>query len=94
MGDLIVMSRPKPFRAREFSASHSAEILFFTGVRYYRMDDAVEPANLVTANLVTANLVTAKVVAGKRGVAKRRRPSEPRTTSNRLRDERLQEALA
>lgn len=84
MGDLIVMSRPKPFPAREFFASHSAEILFFTGVRYYRMDDAVEPAKLVAA----------KVVAGKRGAAKSRRSSEPRTTSNRLREERLQEALA
>ncbi len=84
MGDLIVMSRPKPLSAREFSASHSAEILFFTGVRYYRMDDAAEPAQLVNGN----------TVAGKRGVAKRRRSSEPRATSKRLREERLQEALA
>ena len=79
MGDLIVMSHPKPFPAREFAASHSAEILFFTGVRYYRMDDAIEPA---------------KPAAGKRGAIKRRRSLEARTTSNRLRKERLQEALA
>ena len=43
MGDLIAISRPKPLPVREFLAGHSAEILFFTGVRYYRMAEAVEP---------------------------------------------------
>ncbi len=84
MGDLIVMSRPKPFPAREFFASHSAEILFFTGVRYYRMDDAAEPAKLVAV----------KSAAGKRSAAKRRRSPEQNSASKRLSDSRLHEALA
>lgn len=44
MGDLVVMSRPQPQPARAFAMDHSAEILFFTGVRYYRMAEAIEPA--------------------------------------------------
>ena len=43
MGDLIVMSRAKTPPARDLVAGHSAEILFFTGVRYYRMDEVAEP---------------------------------------------------
>lgn len=43
MGDLIAISRLKPLPTREFLAGHSAEILFFTGVRYYRMAETVEP---------------------------------------------------
>lgn len=40
MGDLVAMSRSKPLPIREELASgHSAEILFFTGVRYYRFDE-------------------------------------------------------
>lgn len=78
MGDLIVMSHPKFLPAREFAAGHSAEILFFTGVRYFRMDDALEPAK----------------VAGKRATIKRGRSFEARTTANRLRKQGLQEALA
>lgn len=42
MGDLIVMSRAKPLPAREMFVGHSAEILFFTGVRYYRMDESAD----------------------------------------------------
>ena len=89
MGDLIVMSRPKPFPAREFFASHSAEILFFTGVRYYRMDDAAEPAKLVAGKLVAV-----KSAAGKRSAAKRRRSPEQNSASKRLSDSRLHEAFA
>ena len=40
MGDLIVMPRPKTL-ARTSAAGESAAILFFTGVRYLRLDDAV-----------------------------------------------------
>lgn len=48
MGDLIVMSRAKPVPPRERIAS--AEILFFTGVRYYRMpDDAAVKTSLGAA---------------------------------------------
>lgn len=65
MGDLIVMSRQKSLLAREFFAGHNAEILFFTGVRYYRMNDAAEPAMLATV---------------KRG-PKRRRSTEQRLAS-------------
>ena len=48
MGDLVVMSRAKPLPTRDIVVGHSAEILFFTGVRYYRMD---EPAEAVQAEL-------------------------------------------
>ena len=54
MGDLIVKSFAKPLSARDFDAGHSAEILFFTGVRYYRMDETVElPVAPSMAKLVT-----------------------------------------
>ena len=39
MGDLIVMTRPTGQIRREASRETSAQILFFTGVRYYRMPD-------------------------------------------------------
>ena len=42
MGDLIVRSFAKSLSTRDFDAGHSAEILFFTGVRYYRMDEVAE----------------------------------------------------
>ena len=42
MGDVIVKSFAKSLPARDFEAGHSAEILFFTGVRYYRMEETVE----------------------------------------------------
>lgn len=79
MGDLVTMLRPKSLPARAFVAGHSAEILFFTGVRYYRMDEAAEPVSLVVA---------------KREVAKRRRSADQRTAIKRLRVERRLEALA
>lgn len=80
MGDLIAMTRPQPLPARAYVASHSAEILFFTGVRYYRMDEALEPAKLPPA--------------AKLGAAKRRRSPEQRIASKRQREERRREALA
>ena len=42
MSVLIAMSRPQTLPAREFPVGHSAEILFFMGVRYSRMEDTVE----------------------------------------------------
>ena len=47
MGDLIAISRPTPLPNREFLAGHNAEILFFTGVRYYRMAETIEPVAVV-----------------------------------------------
>lgn len=84
MGDLIVMSRLKTSPDRAFSAGHSAEIAFFTGVRYYRMEEAAEPARPVKAKLVGAKLA----------IAKRRGSPEQRVALRRLRDERRREALA
>ncbi len=84
MGDLIVMSRSKAAPSRAFSAGHSAEIAFFTGVRYYRMDEVSEPTKIGHAKLVGAKLA----------VAKRRRSPEQRVASKRLREERRREALA
>lgn len=71
MGDLIVMSRSKPLPRRELVAS--AEILFFTGVRYYRMPDvvvAMPPASMPTGG---------KIPGKRRGSAleRRRRPGTP-----------------
>lgn len=41
MGDLIVMTRPPKESVRSPRPNGaSADILFFTGVRYYRYDDA------------------------------------------------------
>ena len=45
MGVLIAMtSSVSPPRFRPKRDGDSAEILFFTGVRYYRMPDAVTPS--------------------------------------------------
>lgn len=43
MGDLIVMSRARPVPASPSRGGPGAEILFFTGVRYYRMEEAASP---------------------------------------------------
>lgn len=42
MGDLLVLPSPR-LRTRAQAGRADAEILFFTGVRYYRMDDLAEP---------------------------------------------------
>lgn len=42
MGDLVTMSRSASSFRRDPPPGGTAEILFFTGVRYYRMDDALE----------------------------------------------------
>ncbi len=48
MGDLILMSRPK-VAARSVVVGETAAILFFTGIRYQRLDDsAAPPAPIVT----------------------------------------------
>ena len=45
MGDLVSMTpSTNPSRFRPRPAGETAEILFFTGVRYYRMPDAVPVA--------------------------------------------------
>ncbi len=75
MGDLIVMSRAKLPPARDLDVGHSAEILFFTGVRYYRMDEA-EP---VVSKLAVAELVT-----------KRRRSPDQRRVAKLKREQRLE----
>lgn len=41
VGDLIVMSGTRTPRCERLDPDHSAEIHFFTGVRYYRMSDEV-----------------------------------------------------
>lgn len=43
MGDLIAMTHSTGTSRRAAPASGSAEILFFTGVRYYRMAEEVLP---------------------------------------------------
>ena len=43
MGDLIVMTRPTQSVRRDAPTSGSANVLFFTGVRYTRMPEA-DPA--------------------------------------------------
>ena len=51
MGDLIVMTRPTGSSRRETSRNATAEILFFTGVRYHRMPEhpaAVEETPVVS----------------------------------------------
>ena len=78
MGDLIVKTFARSLPARYFDAGHSAEILFFTGVRYYRMDEAFElPVAPGLAKLVT----------------KRRLSPDKRRTAKLKREQRL-EALA
>lgn len=74
MGDLVVMSRPKPLPAREYFAGHSAEIHFFTGVRYYRMDDAM--------------VAPAAATLGAPKLGKRRRSASQLIAAKRLRDKR------
>ena len=86
MGDLVVMSRAKPLPARALGAGHSAEILFFTGVRYYRMDEAAAPP-------VLAKLASGEAAAAKLAVPKRRRSPDQRSATKRARQQRL-EALA
>ncbi len=69
MGDLVVMSRPKSLPAREYVAGHSAEIHFFTGVRYYRMDDTMVAPGLATlgaAKLVKRRRSASQLIAAKR----------------------------
>lgn len=39
MGDLIVMTRPNRISRGLIAATEGAEILFFTGVRYFRMPE-------------------------------------------------------
>ena len=47
MGDLVSMTRPNvPFHPRPHTGG-DAEILFFTGVRYHRIDEAA-PAKTIT----------------------------------------------
>ena len=43
VGDLIVMTRANRPPCGLVAASASAEILFFTGVRYYRVPDEASP---------------------------------------------------
>ena len=45
VGDLIVMTRPNRPSRGPIAATSSAEILFFTGVRYYRMPDETLPSS-------------------------------------------------
>lgn len=85
MGDLIVMSRFKSSPARVVDAGSSAEILFFTGVRYYRMEEPAEPA----AQAATVQQAT----LAKRALAKRRRSLDQRRIPKLKREQRL-EALA
>ena len=43
MGDLIVMTRPTRTPPGAIAAHAGAEILFFTGVRYFRMPEETPP---------------------------------------------------
>lgn len=47
MGDLIIMKRSQDIARVAIASGESAEILFFTGVRYYRMAEDETPASLV-----------------------------------------------
>ena len=62
MGDLFVLPRSEA-PARAVVAGRSAEILFFTGVRYYRMEDAVitTPVKRRRRSKKTADLVRAEL---------------------------------
>ena len=78
MGDLIVMSFAKSPPARGLDAGHSAEILFFTGVRYYRMDEAAElPIAPGVAKLVTKR----RLHPDKRRIAKLKREQRREATA-------------
>ncbi|MDR3461088.1 MAG: hypothetical protein P4L76_02090 [Beijerinckiaceae bacterium] len=48
MGELVVMVRPAGSARRHTPDSGSAEILFFTGVRYARMPDVADALASVT----------------------------------------------
>lgn len=47
MGDLIIMKRSQDIARVAVDSGKSAEILFFTGVRYYRMAENETPSSLV-----------------------------------------------
>ena len=50
MGDLIVMTRPTGLSRREMPRNVSADILFFTGVRYQRLPEQVSVEDAIVAS--------------------------------------------
>ncbi len=80
MGDLIVKSFVKSLPAHDLDAGHSADILFFTGVRYFRMEEPVELPAL--SRLANPKLLT------------KRRLSPDQRRAAKLKREQRREALA
>ena len=68
MGDLIVMTRPTGQSRRETSQHVSAEILFFTGVRYHRMPEQIVLEDIVVVSPARRRSEKAKKAAEARRI--------------------------
>ena len=68
MGDLIVMTRPTGVSRREIPCDASADILFFTGVRYHRMPEQISVEEAAVASPVRRRSEKAKKAAEARRI--------------------------
>ena len=80
MGDLIVMTRPTRLSPAIIGAGVSADILFFTGVRYYRTPE------VPTVPLVDHSGPTRRRPVKVKTVVAAKKPSPPRHPKRRLSD--------